>query len=185
MDINLQNRYLNGATRCVCVHQCYLQCEVVLQAGGDVQQCSACLTCAEHQLYMPRDGACSRRHVVPLQQTVTLETLRTRHNYSKKRLKSRLNVSREREGGRNDEWVIIIKSSLSSDRSKLLELNKISVYHIMMLNFIICLHNCTGNSNKLDTRISPSSHESVFHRVPRLSFTVQNDVHADFHIHLQ
>lgn len=76
----------------------HLQCEVVLQARGDVQQRSAGLTCTKHQLYMPGDGG--RRHVVPLQQTVAQETLRACHNYSKKRLKSTYNVRREYEGGR-------------------------------------------------------------------------------------
>lgn len=63
----------------VCVHITHLQCEVVLLAGGDVQQCRAGLTCAEHELHMPRDGGRCRR-VVPLQQTVTQETLRAGHN---------------------------------------------------------------------------------------------------------
>ncbi len=62
----------------------YLQCEVVLQARGDVQQCRAGLTCAEHQLYVPGDRG-GRRHVIPLQQTVTQETLRAGHDYSKER----------------------------------------------------------------------------------------------------
>lgn len=58
----------------------HLQCEVVLQARGDVQQCSVGLTRAEHQLYVPGDRGCHRRHVVPLQQTVAQETLRTGHD---------------------------------------------------------------------------------------------------------
>lgn len=79
-----------GVTTC-CSH---LQCEVVLLAGGDVQQCCAGLTCAEHELYMPWDGGRHRCHVVPLQQTVTQETLRAGHDYSKKMM---MKINEERE----------------------------------------------------------------------------------------
>lgn len=69
------------STRACCSH---LQREVVLLAGGDVQQSSAGLTRAEHELYMPGDGGRRCRHVVPLQQTVTQETLRAGHNWRKR-----------------------------------------------------------------------------------------------------
>lgn len=55
----------------------YLQGEVVLHAGGDVQQRRARLTRADHQLDVPGDG---RRHVVPLQQAAAQETLRAGHD---------------------------------------------------------------------------------------------------------
>lgn len=59
----------------------HLQGEVVLQAGGDVQQRSRGLPRAEHQLYVPGDGNTRRRHhVVPLQQAAAQEALRTGHD---------------------------------------------------------------------------------------------------------
>lgn len=83
---------------CVCVS--HLQREVVLQAGGDVQQRGAGLTCAEHELHMPGDRGRRCRQVVPLQQAVTKETLRAGHNYGKKRReekddKSLFNIKKE------------------------------------------------------------------------------------------
>lgn len=57
----------------------------MLQAGGDVKQRGAGLTSAEHELDVPEDGGRRRRRlqVVPLQQTVTLETQRVGHDYRK------------------------------------------------------------------------------------------------------
>lgn len=76
--------------KCVTATCCsHLQSEVVLLAGGDVQQCGAGLTRSKHQLHVPGDRG--SRHVVPLQQTVTQETLRAGHHWSKKVLKNRIN----------------------------------------------------------------------------------------------
>lgn len=58
----------------------HLQGEVVLQAGGDVQQDGAGLARAEHQLHVPGHGGRHRRHVVPLQQAVAEEALRAGHD---------------------------------------------------------------------------------------------------------
>lgn len=76
----------------------HLQCEVVLQARGDVQQRSAGLTRAEHELHMPRDGGRRRRHVVPLQQTVAQETLRAGHNYRGEKKQKKQIKCKEEEG---------------------------------------------------------------------------------------
>lgn len=87
----------NAAGVCACVHPCasrggvtlrrpHLQGEVVLQAGGDVQQRGTGLTRAEHELYVPGDGGRRRCQVVPLQQTATQEALRAGHHYRKKKM---------------------------------------------------------------------------------------------------